>query len=172
MATPVNRLVERIEHRSIRCRSTWARWAESSLFILTIILDRLGIVKHCSQFNDLRSVGVDSTFAWCYPSNQPETCMDIEFRDSRLSLIETDRAMETRLPVSVITSCRHKLVVLRAAPDERTLRNWKSLHYEKLEGDRSGQRSIRLNKQWRLVFTLNSDLTPPRLTVLSVEDYH
>src|ERR1022692_2894342 len=85
--------------------------------------------------------------------------MDIEFRDSRLSLIETDRAMETRLPVSVITSCRHKLVVLRAAPDERTLRNWKSLHYEKLEGDRSGQRSIRLNKQWRLVFTLNSDLT-------------
>jgi proteic killer suppression protein len=98
--------------------------------------------------------------------------MDIEFGDSRLSLIETERAMETRLPVAVITSCRHKLVVLRAAPDERTLRNWKSLHYEKLEGNRSGQRSIRLNKQWRLVFTLNSDLRPPRITVLSVEDYH
>jgi proteic killer suppression protein len=98
--------------------------------------------------------------------------MDIEFRDSRLSLIETERAMETRLPVAVITSCRQKLVVLRAAPDERTLRNWKSLHYEKLEGNRSGQRSIRLNKQWRLVFTLNSDLTPPKITVLSVEDYH
>jgi proteic killer suppression protein len=98
--------------------------------------------------------------------------MDIEFRDSRLSLIETERAMETRLPVSVIASCRQKLVILRAAPDERTLRNWKSLHYEKLGGDRLGQRSIRLNKQWRLVFTLNSDLTPPKLTVLSVEDYH
>jgi proteic killer suppression protein len=98
--------------------------------------------------------------------------MDIEFKDSRLSLIETDRAMETRLPIAVISSFRQKLVVLRAAPDERTLRNWKSLHYEKLEGDRAGQRSIRLNKQWRLVFTLNSDLTPPKLTVLSVEDYH
>jgi toxin HigB-1 len=105
-------------------------------------------------------------------SFQADYCMDIEFRDSRLSLIETERAMETRLPVSVISSCRQKLVVLRAAPDERTLRNWKSLHYEKLEGDRSGQRSIRLNKQWRLVFILNSDLTPPKLTVLSVEDYH
>ena len=98
--------------------------------------------------------------------------MDIEFRDSRLALIETDRATETRLPISVITSCRNKLVVLRAAPDERTLRNWKSLHYEKLEGDRAGQRSIRLNKQWRLVFTMNSDATPPKITVLSVEDYH
>jgi proteic killer suppression protein len=98
--------------------------------------------------------------------------MDIEFRDSRLSLIETERAMETKLPVSVITSCRQKLVVIRAAPDERTLRNWKSLHYEKLDGDRSGQRSIRLNKQWRLVFTLDTGLNPPKITVLSIEDYH
>jgi len=98
--------------------------------------------------------------------------MDIEFRDSRLSLIESERAMETRLPISVISSCRQKLVVLRAAPDERTLRNWKSLHYEKLEGDRLGQRSIRLNNQWRLVFTLNSELNPPKVTVLSIEDYH
>lgn len=63
-------------------------------------------------------------------------------------------------------------MVLRAAPDERTLRNWKSLHYEKLEGDRTGQRSIRLNKQWRLVFTLDSGLRPPKITVLSIEDYH
>jgi len=98
--------------------------------------------------------------------------MEIEFRDSRLALIETSRAIETRLPISVITSCRQKLVVLRAAPDERTLRNWKSLHYEKLAGSRAGQRSIRLNRQWRLVFTLNSDLTPPKITVLSIEDYH
>ena len=98
--------------------------------------------------------------------------MEIEFWDSRLALVETSRATETRLPISVITSCRQKLVVMRAAPDERTLRNWKSLHYEKLEGDRKGQKSIRLNKQWRLVFTLNSDLTPPKITVLTIEDYH
>jgi proteic killer suppression protein len=98
--------------------------------------------------------------------------MDIEFLDSRLSLIETERAMETKLPISVITSCRQKLVVIRAAPDERTLRNWKSLHYEKLEGDRAGQRSIRLNKKWRLVFTLDSERSPPKITILSIEDYH
>jgi toxin HigB-1 len=98
--------------------------------------------------------------------------MEIEFRDKALALIETDRAAETKLPIAVINSLRDKLVVIRAAPDERTLRNWRSLHYEKLEGDRSGQRSIRINKQWRLVFTLDTGRTPIKMTILTVEDYH
>lgn len=99
-------------------------------------------------------------------------CMKVEFRDRRLALIRTDRAADTRLPVSVIKSCREKLIVLEAAPDERTLRNWKSLHYEKLGGDRDGERSIRLNKQWRLVFQLDGDSIPPTIIILGVEDYH
>ena len=98
--------------------------------------------------------------------------MEVEFQDKRLALIETDRAAETKLPISVINACRQKLVVIRAAPDVRTLRNWKSLHYEKLRGERSGQRSIRINRQWRLVFTLDQESEPPKLTVLAVEDYH
>jgi proteic killer suppression protein len=98
--------------------------------------------------------------------------MKVEFRDERLALVRTDRAAETRLPVSVIKSCREKLIVLEAAPDERTLRNWKSLHYEKLSGDREGQRSIRLNKQWRLTFELSDQNSLPTVTILGVEDYH
>ncbi len=97
--------------------------------------------------------------------------MEIEFDDKRLGRVETDRAAETGLPVAVIKSCREKLVVLRAAPDERTLRNWKSLHYEKLKGTRSGERSIRLNKQWRMVFRIETS-SKPKLIVLRVEDYH
>jgi toxin HigB-1 len=97
--------------------------------------------------------------------------MDIEFKDAKLELVETDRAAETRLPLTVINSLRDKLVILRAASDERTLRSWKSLHYEKLErpGD---QRSIRINKQWRLVFTIDTKVKPNKMTVLGVEDYH
>src|ERR1700752_2609977 len=98
--------------------------------------------------------------------------MDVEFRDKPLALIETDRAAETRLPIAVLNSLRQKLVVIRAAPDERTLRNWKSLHYEKLQGDRDGQRSIRIKKQWRLVFMLDTECKPNKMTILSVEDYH
>lgn len=91
--------------------------------------------------------------------------MEVEFRDKTLALIETERATETRLPLSVINSLRQKLVVLRAAPDERTLRNWKSLHYEKMVGE---ERSIRLNKQYRLIFTINTDCTPNKMRVLRI----
>lgn len=98
--------------------------------------------------------------------------MDVEFEDSRLALVETGQAAETHLPVNVIQSARRKLSVLRAAPDERTLRNWKSLHYEKLQGNRSEQRSIRLNDKWRLVFRLDDQCSPQKVIVVSIEDYH
>jgi toxin HigB-1 len=91
--------------------------------------------------------------------------MEIDFRDKTLELVETDRAAETRLPLSVINSLRQKFVVLRAAPDERTLRNWKSLHYEKMEGD---ERSIRLNKQFRLIFLIDTACKPNKIIVLRV----
>ena len=91
--------------------------------------------------------------------------MDVEFQDKALALVESDRAAETRLPISVIKSLRNKLVIIRAAPDDRTLRNWKSLHYEKLEGE---ERSIRLNDQFRLVFTISNDGGATKMTVLRV----
>jgi len=99
--------------------------------------------------------------------------MEIEFLDPSLAFVETDRAAtETRLPIEVINSLRNKLVVLRAATDERTLRNWRSLHYEKLQGRPNDQRSIRINKQWRLVFTIDTTKKPNKISVLGVEDYH
>jgi proteic killer suppression protein len=98
--------------------------------------------------------------------------MEIEFADSELAAIETANAGKTGFPVPVIKSAQRKLTALRAAPDDRLLRNWKSLHYEKLKGDRDGQRSIRINEKYRLVFTLDSDATPQKVTILAIEDYH
>ncbi|MBI3434917.1 MAG: type II toxin-antitoxin system RelE/ParE family toxin, partial [Proteobacteria bacterium] len=51
-------------------------------------------------------------------------------------------------------------------------RNWKSLHYEKLKGGRDGQRSVRLNDQFRMVFELDERTDPQTVTILSIEDYH
>ena len=94
--------------------------------------------------------------------------MDIEFRDEKLALVETERAAETKLPVSVINSLRKKLVLIRAATDERTLRNWKSLHYEKMADD---ERSIRLNDQYRLIFNLDTESRPNKVTILRIWDH-
>lgn len=98
--------------------------------------------------------------------------MDVVFGDPDLAKVETEEAAQLRLPVAVIKSARRKLTVLRAAPDERTLRNWRALHYEKLKGDRAGERSIRLNDQFRMVFTLDDETTPPTVTIKAIEDYH
>lgn len=98
--------------------------------------------------------------------------MEVFFADPALALIETDEAGKTRLPVPVIKSARRKLTVIRAATDDRSLRNWKSLHYERLKGDRNGLRSVRLNDQFRMVFTLNESTNPQSVTILAIEDYH
>ena len=98
--------------------------------------------------------------------------MKIVFADKSLGLIETEAAGATRLPVAVIKSARRKLTVLRAATDDRSLRNWKSLHYEKLRGNRDGQRSIRLNDKYRMVFELDQTTSPQTATIISIEDYH
>ena len=98
--------------------------------------------------------------------------MIVAFANSELAKIETPNAAQTRFSVAIIKSARRKLTVLRAATDERTLRNWKSLHYEKLKGDREGQRSIRLNDQYRMVFELDETESPPKVTILAIEDYH
>jgi proteic killer suppression protein len=91
--------------------------------------------------------------------------MEIEFRDKTLALVETDQASETRLSLALINSLRDKLVFLRAAADERSLRNWKSFHYEKMEGE---ERSIRINKQFRLIFTIDTASQPNKMTILRV----
>ncbi|HNR76429.1 MAG TPA: type II toxin-antitoxin system RelE/ParE family toxin [Parvularculaceae bacterium] len=98
--------------------------------------------------------------------------MEIEYADATLALIETDNAGATRLPVAVIRAARRKITALRAATDDRTLRNWKSLHYEKLKGDREGQRSIRVNDKYRIIFELDSEAEPQKATILAIEDYH
>lgn len=99
--------------------------------------------------------------------------MKIQFSDPKLAVIRMDRAAaELKLPIAVIKSCQDKLNVVEAAPDERVLRNWKSLRYKKLHGDRDGQREIRLNDQYRIVFVLDESQLPPIIQILEIGDIH
>jgi proteic killer suppression protein len=98
--------------------------------------------------------------------------MEVIFLDKKLELILTDDAIKLKLPINVINSVRKKLTLLASATDERDLRNWKSLHYEKLTGNLDGYKSIRINNQWRLVFELDTGVSPPKICIKSIEDYH
>jgi proteic killer suppression protein len=96
--------------------------------------------------------------------------MKIEFANQRLALILTNRAHELGLPVAVVKLCRAKLNFIEGAPDERTLRNWKSLEFKKLEG--SKLRQVKLNDQFRMHFELDNDRSPPLVTVTFIGDPH
>jgi proteic killer suppression protein len=97
--------------------------------------------------------------------------MRVEF-DGDLEDILTDKAHKLGLPIAIIQGARRKVLLLEQAPDERTLREWKSLNFKRLSGNREGQRSIRINDQYRIVFELLEDERPPRIRILEIDDTH
>jgi proteic killer suppression protein len=57
-----------------------------------------------------------------------------------------------RLPTTIQNVARRKLRMLNASTKIEDLRIPPANHLEKLEGDREGQYSIRINDQWRICF--------------------
>lgn len=72
----------------------------------------------------------------------------------------------------LVVAYRKKIQVLDSAKDERDLRAMRSLDLEKLKGDRTGQYSIRLNDQFRLILTFRTEDDGRVVVVLELVDYH
>lgn len=98
--------------------------------------------------------------------------MDVRFADERLGRLESDPAFIGGFGQDVVRGFRKVMQVIRAAVDERDFYAMKSLHFEKLRGNRSHQHSMRLNRQWRLVIELERNPSGKAVVVISVEDYH
>lgn len=58
----------------------------------------------------------------------------------------------SKLPQAIQRSAAIKLELINAATVLETLRVPPSNYLEELQGDRKGQHSIRINKQWRICF--------------------
>jgi len=98
--------------------------------------------------------------------------MDVRFADARLDRLETDRKYDAGFSQAVVTAFRKRMQLIRSAPDERVFYQLKSLHFEKLEGNRSHQHSMRLNNQWRLIIEFERSVPNKVVVVVSIEDYH
>ena len=96
------------------------------------------------------------------------------FASKTLKALYTDESGAARYSTEVVTAFFDKMAVIVAASDESDLRALKSLHFEKLKGERGnrGKRSIRLNRQFRLTFTIETDDQGKLLRILDIEDYH
>lgn len=98
--------------------------------------------------------------------------MEAQFRDGRLNRLETDPKYDGGFSQAVVTGFRKRMQMIRAAPDERVFYQLKSLHFEKLQGNRSHQYSVRLNDQWRLIIEFEGNAPQKTVVIMSIEDYH
>ena len=73
------------------------------------------------------------------------------FRDQETEKI-FNRQFSGKLPQNIQRIARKKLVILDAATELDDLRIPPCNRLEALKGDRKGQHSIRINKQWRICF--------------------
>ena len=98
--------------------------------------------------------------------------MNVEFEDKNLDRLEIDTGFDGGWPQAIVRAFRKRMNMIRQAPDERVFRNSRSVHYEKLEGDRKGQHSMRLNDQYRLLIRIKQLDNRKIVVIIGIEDYH
>lgn len=98
--------------------------------------------------------------------------MRVKFDDSELKRLYEDSTFHAqRYGPELVKAYRKKVGLIVAAANEQDLRSLRSLHFEKLAGSRTGQHSIRLNDQWRLIFRLENDDNGRLIVIVEVVDY-
>jgi len=98
--------------------------------------------------------------------------MEVRFSDTALDRLETDAKYDAGFSAQIVKAFRGRMQIIRAAVDERSLYQLKSLQFEKLKGNRSHQRSMRLNDQWRLIVEFEGAAPKKVVVVIAIEDYH
>jgi len=91
--------------------------------------------------------------------------MDIEFASSDLEEME-QVGVNCNFSDAIGNGFRKALRFIRAAIDERDFRAMRSLNFEKLQGDRSG------NQQWRLIVEIRKATPKNTIRLLEITDYH
>ncbi len=105
---------------------------------------------------------------YCVPICQDTGCMILGYKDRRTQRF----AGGAFIPAcqSFERQAARKLAILNAAPSLETLKMLPSNRQEMLGGRRTGQYSIRINRQWRICFTWPTGVAGP--SDVEIVDYH
>lgn len=98
--------------------------------------------------------------------------LEVVIRNAGLLDLATNKNARSGFPQAVEKKFRFRIQQIMSFVDERDFYSLKSLHFEKLKGDRSHQHSIRLNDQWRMILEFEGEAPNKRIVVVGVEDYH
>lgn len=99
--------------------------------------------------------------------------MRFEFKKKKIKLLYTEEKDAHKYP-GVVDDFFEVMAIITAAENEQDLYANKGLRFEKLSGKRGkkNQRSLRLNKQWRLIVILEKDESGKYVLIVDIEDYH
>lgn len=93
------------------------------------------------------------------------------FRDRWLRDFYLEEKASKKIPAEVEDRLFRKLQLIDDATCDLDLRSPPSNHFEKLKGNLAGKHSIRVNKQWRLVFTWSGERGEAQDIYLDNHDY-
>ena len=96
--------------------------------------------------------------------------MRVRFESEVLDRLETDQTFDGGYGREIVRGFRKAMQAIRAARYEPDLYQMKSLRFEKLKG--TNERSMRLNKQWRLILRIEESEPTNVVVVVRIEDYH
>ena len=98
--------------------------------------------------------------------------MEVRHDDDDLRRMECDPDYFTGRDRAFVRAFRKLLNLLRQVKNEAELYAFRSVRFEKLKGSRAHQRSLRINKQWRLIVEIEKRETGNVIVVKKTEDYH
>ena len=100
--------------------------------------------------------------------------MRVRHKNERLAQIETDEHYnaEGAYSKAVIRGFRKAMGIIRNAMNERDIRNFKSLHYHKLQAPRDHQYAVDVSDQDRLILEWEGSGQAQTVVVVDIEDYH
>jgi len=98
--------------------------------------------------------------------------METEFGSDDLRVLDADSSTEGNYLPGVVKGFRKRMQIIRAANDIRDLYAMKGNKFEKLSGNRKGQYSLVLNKNWRLVVELIETAGNHKVKIIEIVDYH
>ena len=83
--------------------------------------------------------------------------MRFQFSSKKLEQLYVSGEGQRDYPQEVVSAFLRRVRHIEAAKNEQDLRKPSGVHYEKLKGRYAGKNSMRLNKQWRLILSVEQD---------------
>jgi proteic killer suppression protein len=98
--------------------------------------------------------------------------MEHRFENEKLERLARDLEFDGGYPREIVRAFRKLVQLIIAANDERDFYGFKGIRFEKMKGVRAGDRSMRLNDQYRLIVRLEEGSSKKIVVISSIEDYH